>query len=254
MIVCGGECGAKVAARIPRLKDVVVIGSRLDLTAAPDDVEAFVVNVGSDTGAHRDHKRAYRQLEKGENKNVINAVLNAIEKGGRPPILVYGLCGATGLSIARRITDEVPAVHVVVLPHPSERDAARAVGKFEFVTSAKKANSSVFRAVTPAACMDDKALDTAASIAEASLKEFRTFGVLVNAARNDMHSIDDEEASLSDIEAYVKTAASGHGGRVGAVAREREDRTGLAKEVRREAGERAKDRCMKFNDDVLDLL
>lgn len=206
MIVCAGGCGCRVAKVLSLADEIVCVGSPMDVAYAPSDVVKVVVDAGSDTGAHRDHVTAFRQLSHGKKENAakLRQLVNAIRKSDTAPVVVFGLGGAVGLAVARYLVDNLSAaVLTTVLPHPDEPEAARATAKWSWLKGAKKFGNCIVAAVKSRAPMDEDTLIKAAGLVE-DLNGM-PLDVVVNRARTDEHVLEGKRARLEDITKVINS-------------------------------------------------
>ncbi len=210
MFIFAGGCGARAStfSSLPEER-VLVVGSRADVLDAEESYTRLTVNAGSPTGAHRDHKTAYRQLLGQEPMNrVLEACKRAFERE-IAPVVVYGLAGAVGIAVARLISEEIPVVvHAMVLPHPKEPESERADDKFRWVLSGSRGRNLVV-ARTPREAYDASTLSSIVTDIETLEGELHVDRVN-NLAATDNHLLDGRRATLDTIEARIRALAERH--------------------------------------------
>ncbi len=148
MVVYAGGCGCAASnyTKLPAGAKEVVVGSEADIQECKrDDVTKIVVNAGSPTGAHRDYKTAYRQIDKNHAfKKLTNAIIDYVKKTGRAPHLVFGLGGAVGAAVARAIMEKVAIVAHCTVPSPKEMELGLVYDQLGWLMSSNKAKNSLF--------------------------------------------------------------------------------------------------------------
>ncbi|MEO2241124.1 MAG: hypothetical protein ABGY09_03545 [Euryarchaeota archaeon] len=210
MYIFAGGCGARAStfSSLPEER-VLVVGSRADVLDAEESYTRLTVNAGSPTGAHRDHKTAYRQLL---GQEPVNRVLEACKRAFEreiAPVIVYGLAGAVGLALARIISEEIPVVvHAMVLPHPTEPEAERADDKFRWVMAGVQGRSLLV-ARTPREAYDSNTLAAIVTDIENLEGELHVDRVN-NLAATDNHLLDGRRATLETVENRVRAIAERH--------------------------------------------
>jgi len=246
--VFAGGCGARAStfSSLPEQR-VLVVGSRADVLDAEESYTQLTVDAGSPTGAHRDHKTAYRQLR---GQEAVDKVLEACKRAFEreiTPVIIYGLAGAVGLALARLISEEIPVVvHAMVLPHPTEPESERADDKFRWVMAGVQGRALLV-ARTPREAYDSDTLASIVTDVENLQGELHVDRVN-NLAATDNHLLDGKRATLETVENRVRAIAERH--RAGEraetkavdVEREELDVREIVKEEEEEEGEKEEKR------------
>jgi hypothetical protein len=210
VFIFAGGCGARASkfSSFPE-HQVLVIGSSADILDAENAYTRLTVDAGSPTGAHRDHKTAYRQLR---GQEAVDRVLEACRQAFEreiAPVIVYGLAGAVGTALARLISEEIPVtVHAMVLPHPSEPESERADAKFRWVMTGTRGRTLII-ARTPRESYDSNTLSAIVTDIENLEGELHVDRVN-NLAATDNHLLNGKHATLDTIENRIRAIAERH--------------------------------------------
>ncbi len=108
-------------------------------------VAKIVVDAGSSTGAHRDYKRAYRQIKNDIRvKKIVKAGCSYVSETKKPIHVVFGLDGAVGTATARILMDKIATINHCIVPSLKEDESRLVHDQFKWLISANNARYSLF--------------------------------------------------------------------------------------------------------------
>ncbi len=210
MVLAGG-CGCRAASKLGSVgpdESVVCVGSPMDVAYAPEGVERIAVDVGSDTGAHRDYGAAYVRLSEGGLEGLLERVSEVVDSG-YAPVVVFGLLGATGLAVARCVVERAPATLVMVGPAVGEPHAHEAGDRFEWLAEGRYFGDSRLVLVSNPDPEDEAPLSRAVELA----RRFPTkLDSVVNDARAGVAYVDGEPVDPDEVRRRVSIRRLGTGG------------------------------------------
>ncbi|NPB02121.1 MAG: hypothetical protein GXO28_04340 [Methanopyri archaeon] len=216
LMVLAGGCGCRAASKLGSVgpdETVVCVGSPMDVAYAPEGVERVPVDVGSDTGAHRDYGAAYVRLSEGGLENVLGRVSEVVDSG-HAPVVVFGLLGATGLAVARCVVENAPATLVIVGPAVGEPHAHEAGDRYDWLSEGKYFGDSRIVLVSNPNPEDEAPLSRAVELA----RRFPTkLDSVVNDARAGVAYVDGEPVSPEEVRRRleIRRLEAGGGGGAG---------------------------------------